>query len=194
MMDGAPNNGQAGGNNIAYVPIVDAVQEFNVQSNSYDAGYGKTGGGIFNVVLKSGTNEFHATGWEFLRNKALDANAYQNNAVGSPRPAHVLHQYGFQVEGPVYLPKLLKKDSGVKLFYLGSFENYREDWPQFLRNSYPEPEMRNGDFSKLTASTGAPVTIYNPFGATPDAQGNPVRQPFPGNVIPQSLIHPWPRP
>ena len=69
-MDGAPNNGQAGNNNIAYVPIVDAVQEFSVQQNSYDAQYGKTGGGVFNVVLKSGTPEFHATGWWFLRRRS----------------------------------------------------------------------------------------------------------------------------
>ena len=62
MMDGAPNNAQAGGNNIAYVPIVDAVQEFNVQQNSYDAQYGKTGGGVFNVVLKSGRENLERVG------------------------------------------------------------------------------------------------------------------------------------
>ena len=87
MMDGAPNNAQAGGNNIAYVPIVDAVQEFNVQQNSYDAQYGKTGGGVFNVVLKSGTNTHHITAWEFARRRFLDANTFQGNA--NPRPAGV---------------------------------------------------------------------------------------------------------
>jgi hypothetical protein len=189
LMDGAPNNGQAGGNNIAYVPIVDAVQEFSVQQNSYDAQYGKTGGGVFNVVLKSGTNDFHATGWEFMRRKALDANTYQNNAVGAARPDHTLDQYGFQLEGPVYMPKLLKKDAAVKLFYLGSFENYRENWPQFLQNSYPEPEMRQGDFSKLTAADGRPITIYNPYSYTL-VGGDPQRAPFPGNVIPSSMINP----
>ncbi|MGH9719715.1 MAG: carboxypeptidase regulatory-like domain-containing protein, partial [Bryobacteraceae bacterium] len=190
MMDGAPNNGQAGGNNIAYVPIVDAVQEFSVQQNSYDASYGKTGGGVFNVILKSGTNSFHATGWEFMRRKFLDANAFQNNAVGAQRPAHTLDQYGFQLEGPVYLPRLLKRDGKVKLFYLGSFENYREDWPQFLRASYPEPEMRNGDFSRLVTSQGQAITIYDPINAATNAAGDPVRTPFAGNRIPESRIHP----
>ncbi|MBI5280461.1 MAG: TonB-dependent receptor [Candidatus Solibacter usitatus] len=190
LMDGAPNNGQAGGNNIAYVPIVDAVQEFSVQQNSYDAQYGKTGGGVFNVVLKSGTNQFHATGWEFMRRRPLDANTFQSNSTGGKRPDHTLDQYGFQVEGPVYLPKLLKKDGTVKLFYLGSFENYREKWPQFLQNSYPEPEMRTGDFSKLVQGNGQPITIYNPFNATTDANGNPVRTPFAGNMIPASMINP----
>ncbi len=198
LMDGAPNNGQAGGNNIAYVPIVDAVQEFSVQQNSYDAQYGKTGGGVFNVVLKSGTPEFHATGWWFLRRKPWDANTFQNNAIpasasnpngGAPRADHKLDQYGFQVDGPVYFPKLLKKDGAVKLFYMGSFENYREDWPQFLRNSFPEPEMRNGDFSKLVEANGQPVTIYDPLNAT-IVNGDPVRVPFAGNLIPGSRISP----
>jgi len=195
MMDGAPNNAQAGGNNIAYVPIVDAVQEFVVQQNSYDAQYGKTGGGVFNVVLKSGGTAFRATAWEFARRPWLDANTFQSNAL--PRPAgikntradHVLDQYGFQFDGPIYLPKLLTKNSPVKLFYLGSFENYREKTPGPLTNSYPEPEMRTGDFSKLRNATGAPITIYDPIGGQV-VNGDPVRNPFPGNIIPANRISP----
>ena len=190
LMDGAPNNAQMGNNNIAYVPIVDAVQEFSVQQNSYDAQYGKTGGGVFNVVLKSGSNDFHVTGWEFARRKWLDANTFQNNSVGAQRPGHELDQYGFQLSGPVYIPKLLKKDGPVKLFYLGSFENYHELWPQFLRNSYPEPEMRLGDFSNLRNPSGDPITIYNPFTTRFAANGDPIRDPFPGNRIPDSMISP----
>ena len=190
LMDGAPNNAQMGSNNIAYVPVVDAVQEFSVQQNSYDAQYGKTGGGVFNVILKSGTSQFHGVAWEFARRKFLDANTFQNNSVGSPRPGHKLDQYGFQVDGPIYFPKLLKKDGAVRLFYSGTFENYRELWPQFLRNSYPEPEMRNGDFSKLVTAQGQPITIYDPIPVGFDANNNPIRQPFPGNIIPQNRIHP----
>lgn len=189
MMDGAPNNAQAGGNNIAYVPIVDAVQEFNVQMNSYDAQYGKTGGGVFNVVLKSGTNQFHATGWEFMRRKFLDANTFQSNAIGGTRANHVLDQYGFQLEGPLYLPKILTKSSAVKLFYLGSFENYREKTPNPLTNSYPEPEMRTGDFSKLRNASNQPVILYDPLNAA-DPTGNPIRNPFPNNIIPANRINP----
>ena len=190
LLDGAPNNGQAGGNNIAYVPIVDAVQEFNIQTNTYDSQYGHTGGGVFNVVLKSGTSQFHATGWEFMRRKSWDANAFQNNAIRSPRPGHKLDQFGFQLDGPGWFPGLLKKDGRVRLFYLGSFESYHELWPQFLRNSFPEPEMRNGDFSKLVEANGAPVTIYNPFDYTLDDRGDPIRRPFAGNIIPASMINP----
>ena len=190
LMDGASNNGQMGGNNIAYVPIVDAVQEFNVQMNSYNAEYGHTGGGIFNVVLKSGTNSFHAIGWEYLRRTPLDANTFQNNSIGAKRTQHSLDQYGFQLEGPVYIPKLLKKDGPVRLFYMGSFENYRESTPNPLNLSYPEAEMRQGDFSKLVNSSGQPVVIYNPFAVTFEANGDPIRQPFPGNKIPGSLLNP----
>ena len=82
LLDGAPNNAQAGINNIAYVPPVDAVQEFKIQTNSYDAQYGHTSGGIVNVSLKSGTNAVHGTVYEFARRKAWDANSFQNNAAG----------------------------------------------------------------------------------------------------------------
>lgn len=190
LLDGAPNNAQAGGNNIAYVPIVDAVQEFSVQTNSYDSQYGHTGGGVFNVVLKSGTASHHITAWEFMRRKSWDANTFQNNAIGAPRPGHKLDQFGFQLDGPAQIPGLLKRDGAVKLFYLGSFESYHELWPQFLRNSFPEPEMREGNFSKLVEANGAPVTIYNPFTTRFDAAQNPLRDPFPGNIIPASMIHP----
>ncbi len=189
-LDGASNNGQMGGNNVAYVPIVDAVQEFNISMNHYSAEYGHSGGGIMNVVLKSGTNTFHATGWEFLRRTALDANTFQNNAISKPRPTHYLDQYGFQLEGPAVIPGLLKKDGPVKLFYLGSFENYREGTPNPLTVSWPEPEMRTGDFSKMVNDVGQKVTIYDPFNYTMDAGNNPIRQPFADNKIGASRINP----
>ncbi len=192
LLDGAPNNAQMGSNNIAYVPIVDAVQEFSIQQNAYDAQYGHTSGGIMNTVLKSGGSQFHGTGWEFLRRTPLDANTFQNNAVGSPKTEHYLDQYGGQVSGPIYIPKLLKKDSAVKLFYLGSFENYREGTPNPLTLSYPQPEMRTGDFSKLTDANGNLIKIYDPLTAQYDASGNEIspRQPFPGNIIPANRLSP----
>jgi hypothetical protein len=201
MLDGASNDGQMGSNNIAYVPIVDAVQEFNVMTNMYNAEYGKTGSGIMNVVLKSGGNQHHGTAYEFMRRSQLDANTFQNNAIpasatnptgGAPRPAHYLDQYGFEAEGPVYVPSLLKKNGAVKLFYMGAFENYREGTPNPLIVSWPTADFRKGDFSKLTNSQGQAITLYDPFTATYDAAGNTVnpRQPFPGNIIPATRINP----
>jgi len=201
MLDGASNNGQMGSNNVAYVPIVDAVQEFNIMTNMYDASYGHTGSGIMNVVLKSGGSQHHGTGYEFMRRSPLDSNTFQNNAIpasatnptgGAPRPTHYLDQYGGQLSGPIYVPGLLKKDAPVKLFYMGAFEPYREGTPNPLLVSWPEQEMRNGDFSKLKNSQGQAITIYDPFTATYDAAGNTInaRQAFPGNVIPASRINP----
>ncbi len=190
LLDGAPNNAQAGGNNVAYVPIVDAVQEFKVQSNSFDAQYGHTSGGVMNVILKSGTNQFHATGWEFLRRTALDANTFQNNSKGAERSEHYLDQYGFQLEGPIYIPKVF--DGRNKAFFLGSFENYREGTPSPLTLTVPQPEFLNGDFSKLVDANGRQIKIYSPYSGRADASvpGGWVRDPFPNNQIPANLISP----
>src|SRR5260370_21736588 len=82
LIDGVPNNAQAGSNNIAYVPPVDSVQEFKIQTNAYDAQYGKTAGGVMNAVLKSGSNTVHGSAYEFLRRNWPDANSVQNKARG----------------------------------------------------------------------------------------------------------------
>src|SRR5262249_10664175 len=100
LMDGAPNNANQGGNNIAYVPPADAVQEFKVQTNSYDAQYGRTAGGVINMSLKSGTNTFHGTGYEYYRRKWLDANSFLLNSSHTPKVETYLHQNGFAVDGP----------------------------------------------------------------------------------------------
>jgi hypothetical protein len=198
LMDGAPNNAQLGGNNIAYVPVVDAVQEFTIQTNSYDAAYGRTGGGVINVVLKSGGAKHHGSVFEFLRRAPLNANSFQNNALGrdaagalrAPRPNGFMDQYGIQVDGPIYVPKLLTKESKVKLFYMGTYEGYREGTPNPLRNSFAEPEMRTGDFSRLVQPNGQAVRIFDPLNTTRDANGDPIRSQFPGNRIPGNRIDP----
>ncbi|MFO0363488.1 MAG: TonB-dependent receptor domain-containing protein, partial [Acidobacteriota bacterium] len=197
LMDGAPNNAQLGGNNIAYVPVVDAVQEFAIQTNSYDAAYGRTGGGVVNVILKSGGAQHHGSAFEFLRRAPLNANSFQNNARGrtngvenAPRPNGNMDQYGVQVDGPIFFPKLLKKESPVKLFYMGAYEGYREGTPNPLRNSFAQPEMRTGDFSRMTQPNGQPIRIFDPLNSTLDASGNPIRMQFPNNQIPASRIDP----
>ena len=187
LLDGAPNNAEAGSNNIAYVPPVDAVQEFKIQTNSYDAQYGHTSGGIVNVSLKSGTNAPHGTLYDFTRRKGWDANSFQNNAVGAPKGDHYLDQFGGQLDGPVYIPKVY--DGRNKTFFLFAYEKYYENTPRPEYYSVPEPEFFNGDFSKLTNSNGQKITIYDPStGAM--VNGAFVRQPFPGNLIPLNRINP----
>jgi hypothetical protein len=188
LLDGAPNNAQAGGNNIALVPPVDSVQEFKIQTNSYDAAYGKSSGGIMNVSLKSGTNDFHGTVYEFMRRSSLDANSFQNNAVGAPKAGHFLDQYGPSLGGPIWIPKIY--DGRNKAFFFVNYEGYREGTPTPLTLSVPEPEFLNGDFSKLVDSKGKPITIYNPYSAVINADGSVTRQPFAGNQLPASMINP----
>ena len=205
LLDGAPNNGQAGNNNIALVPSVDAVQEFKVQTNSFDAQYGKSAGGIVNVSLKSGGNAIHGTAYEFARRVQWDANSFQNNAAGLDKrgcgssssasdticrnkaEGHFLDQYGFTVGGPIYFPKLY--DGRNKSFFFGAYEGYREGTPTPLRLSVPAPEFLNGDFSNLKDSNGNKITIYNPFTGR-DVNGTWTRDPFPDNKIRGDLLNP----
>ena len=189
LMDGVPNNAQAGGNNIAYVPPVDSVQEFKIQTNSYDAQYGKTSGGIVNVVLKSGTNKLHGSLYEFARRNAWDANSFQNNARGAPKDGHFQDQYGLQLDGPVILPKIY--NGRGRTFFLFNYEGFQEATPQPLVLSVPALEMRQGDFSKLTDARGRAISVYDPnttFQLPNSTRWD--RLPFPGNVIPSSRLHP----
>ncbi len=187
LLDGAPNNAQAGVNNIAYVPPVDAVQEFKIQTNSYDAQYGHTSGGIVNVSLKSGTNAVHGTVYEFARRKAWDANSFQNNAAGAPKGEHYLDKYGGQISGPVYIPKIY--DGRNKTFFKFDYERYRENTPRPFTLSVPAPEFANGDFSKLVNGAGQPIAIYDPATGK-DVNGTWTRQVFPNNIIPTNRLNP----
>ena len=188
LIDGVPNNAQAGTNNIAYVPPVDAVQEFKIQTNAYDAQYGKTAGGVMNAVLKSGSNTLHGSLYEFLRRNWLDANSFQNNAHGAPKDGHSLDQYGFLVDGPVWLPKIYNGHN--RTFYMVNYERYTENSPQPLILSVPALDMRNGDFSNLKDKDGRLYVIYDPATGYTNSSNVFDRLPFPGNKIPASRVNP----
>jgi hypothetical protein len=188
LLDGAPNNAQAGGNNIALVPPVDSVQEFKIQTNSFDAAYGKSSGGIMNVSLKGGTNSFHGTIYEFMRRNALDANSFQNNAAGVPKAGHFLDQYGGSIGGPIIFPKLYNGRN--RSFFFINYEGYREGTPTPLTLSVPEPEWLNGDFSNLVDSQRRKITIYDPQNAVINPDQSVTRQPFAANLIPANRLNP----
>ena len=188
LIDGVSNNAQAGSNNIAYVPPVDSVQEFKVQTNAYDAQYGKTSGAVMNAVLKSGSNALHGSLYEFLRRNWLDANSFQNNARGAPKDGHSLDQYGVLLCGPVTLPKLYRGRD--RTFYMVNYERYQENSPQPLVLSVPSPEMRGGDFSQLKDKAGRQYVIYDPATGFTNSANIFDRLPFPGNIIPASRINP----
>jgi hypothetical protein len=187
LLDGAPNNAMAGSNNIAYVPPVDSVQEFKIQTNSYDSQYGHTGGGIINVSLKGGTNTLHGSVYEFARRKAWDANSFQNNAQGLPKDAHYLDQWGYEVDGPIYIPKVY--DGRNKSFFMYNYEGYREGTPRPQTLSTPAKEFLDGDFSKNVDGQGRTITIYDPQTGR-DINGVWTRDAFAGNKIPTNRINP----
>ncbi|MDZ4798898.1 MAG: TonB-dependent receptor plug domain-containing protein [Bryobacteraceae bacterium] len=190
LMDGAPNNAiYNGANNIAYVPPVDAVEEFKVMTNTYDAQYGRTGGGVVNVSTRSGSNRFHGSAYEFLKRTSLNANTFANNAKNADRQGNALDQYGFSFGGPVWLPKLYKGRD--KTFFFLSWEGYREDtyYPTESISSVPSLEQRNGDFSKTFDNSGGLIQIFDPLTGRME-NGRWVRSAFPGNVIPANRINP----
>ncbi len=190
LLDGAPNNSIQGGNNIAYVPPVDSVQEFKIITNSYDAQYGRTAGGVVNVSLKSGTNTFHGSVYEFARRKELDSNEYFFKVNNREKPDHKLDQYGFQVDGPVTLPGLY--DGRGKTFFMFNYEGYKEATPNPATYTVPDGAQLRGDFSNLRDAQGRLITIYDPStGRLMDGQW--VRDPFPGNIIPANRIDPMAR-
>jgi len=190
LLDGAPNNAVYNGvNNIAYVPSVDAVEEFKVMTGIYDAQYGRTGGGVINVSIRSGNNAWHGSGYEFLKRTRFNANTFANNSKAAPRQGNALDQYGFTLGGPITVPKLYRgKD---KSFFFFAFEDYREDtyYPSESISSVPTVDQRRGDFSKTFDNNRALYSIFDPL--TGRFEGNNwVRTAFPGNVIPANRISP----
>jgi Carboxypeptidase regulatory-like domain/TonB dependent receptor len=178
LLDGAPNNSIQGGNNIAYVPPVDAVGEFKIVTNSYDAQYGRTAGGVVNVQIKSGGNQFHGSLYEFYRRNWLDSNYLFSNARGIPagrfrtasgelvKAEHYLDQYGGVIGGPIWLPKKVfgpaAYDGRDKSFFLFNYEGYREGTPNPQVITVPTDAFIQGDFREYKNSTGQVIPIYDP--------------------------------
>ena len=183
-LDGAPVNiGYA--NLTALVPTQDAVQEFKIQTNNLGAEFGRFAGGVINMTTKSGSNEFHGSAYEFLRNKVLNSNTFFNNASGIGTPPFVQNQWGANVGGPI------AKD---KVFFFSSYEGYRQRQGRSLLLDSPTVAMQGGDFSELDR------LIHDPFSIT-SADDLP-RTPFPNNLVPdarqdataKSLSHLWSQP
>src|SRR5262249_5605771 len=131
---------------LIFFPPVDSIQEFKVQTSSAQAGFGG-GQGIINVIYKSGSNQFHGTAYEFLRNSKLDAkNFFDSPAL--PIPPFKLNQFGGNLGGPVIVPKIFNgKD---KFFFFADYEGKRARQAQTYLSSVPIAPFRVGDFSTMT--------------------------------------------
>jgi Carboxypeptidase regulatory-like domain/TonB-dependent Receptor Plug Domain len=189
LLDGAPNDMiYQAAHSVAYVPPVDAVEEFKVVTGAYDAQYGRNGGGVMSVALKSGTNMLHGTAYYFMKRSFLDANTFANNAAGGAKNYDKLDEWGFTVGGPVIIPKVYHGKN--KTFFFAAYEKYH--WNTLARNqvsSVPTQAQRNGDFSQTFNSAGQLNTIYDPTSGH-SVNGTWVRNPFPGNIIPANQLDP----
>jgi hypothetical protein len=172
---------------LSFVPSPDAVQEFRVQSNTYDAQFGRTGGGTINVSLKGGTNKLHGALYHYFRNDVLNANSFQNNRSNVDRAAFRWNQPGLVIDGPVRIPKLY--DGRDKTFFMFSWEKIISSIPAPVTQTQPTAEQRNGDFSKTLQANGQPITIYDPL-TTTCTGNNCTRTPFANNLIPANRIDP----
>jgi outer membrane receptor protein involved in Fe transport len=182
LIDGVPTNG-AYLNVVTVIPTQDAIQEFKVQTNNLGPEYGRFAGGVINLSTKSGTNAFHGSAYEFLRNKVLNANDFFSNAGGNPRPPFTQNQFGANGGGPAL------KD---KLFFFTSYEGFRQRKGSTLTAWMPTAAERTGDFSQIGSSgTTSVLPIYDPLsGANCVSGGGACRTQFAGNKIPASRIDP----
>jgi hypothetical protein len=169
-------------------PIIDAIQEFKIQSHNDNAEFGGVLGGVVNLVSKSGTNSYHGSGWEYLRNQSLDArNPFTDfNAKGNPAqiPFHQ-NEYGGTFGGPVRIPKLYNgKD---KTFFFAAYEGWRYLKPASSTYISPTAAELGGDFTHASAE---PYELYNPFTTTPGSTpGSYTRQVLgDGYHVPTNLI------
>ncbi len=188
LLDGIPNVEAT--NTIAFVPSVEAVQEMRVQTNTFDAEFGRAAGGVINVTVKSGTNRFHGSLHEFWRNDILEANNFFNNRVGARKPRQRYNMFGATSGGPIYIPKLY--DGRNRTFVFGSWESIRQADPTSLVATVPTLEQRAGDFSRTFDGRGRFLPVFDPFStrSNPAQAGTFLREPFPNNRIPQARMDP----
>ena len=172
---------------LNYTPSVDAVQEFSVQTNAVSAEFGRLGGGVINLITKSGSNTFHATAFGFGRNSKMDATNFFTNRAGQRPGSFKRQQFGGNVGGPVTLPGYNGAD---KTFFFVNYEGLRQESGAVSTLTVPLPEWRTGDFSNLRNSNGQPIILYDPATTRPDPNnpGSFIRDAFPGNTIPQNRI------
>src|ERR1700687_2459039 len=151
LLDGIDNNSDTGdflnGTNFVVLPPVDAVEEFKVQTSDFSAEFGRSGAAVLNATIKSGTNNFHGTAWEFFRNDKLDAADFFENAGGIKKGELRQNQFGFTAGGPVVIPKLYNGRN--KLFFFGDYEGFRRVQGTILTGSVPTAAERASGYTNF---------------------------------------------
>ncbi len=204
LIDGIDNN-EYSFNTVIITPSVEQVREFKVLSGVFSAEFGR-GAGVVSVSTKSGTNAFHGTAFEYMRNDAFDARNFfvrktvtNGQLVVDPKPPLDRHQYGAAVGGPLVIPGMY--DGHSRTFFFADYSGLNEKRGQVFVNTVPTAETRNGDFSNFRDASGNLITIYDPLTtrtnpafnpALPVSASNPqfLRDPYQGNMIPANRINP----
>ncbi|MEB2364287.1 MAG: TonB-dependent receptor [Bryobacteraceae bacterium] len=174
LIDGMDNN-ERGVGTIVVKPSIDAIREFKVLTNVYAAEFGRTAGGIINLVTQSGTNEIHGSLFEFFRNDKLDAKNFFDSPI-RPIPPLRQNQYGGSIGGPV---------SRNRTFFFGDFEAFKSRRSDTFLNTIPTEQMKSGDFAGIKP-------IFDPLSIREDpAQPDGfLRTRFPADLIPASRLSP----
>lgn len=173
LLDGA-NNLQTYTGELSINPAVDAVQEFKVLSGTLPAEYGFTSGGVVNMGTRSGTNSYHGTAYEFLRNDYFDARNYFLPTT-STQPVLRYNQFGGAVGGPI---------QHDKTFFFANYEEFRYNSPTVQIGTVPTDAERKGDFSGLYGTNGKLIVIYDPATTRANPNGNGyIRDPFSQNIV-----------
>jgi hypothetical protein len=185
-IDGATNV-DTGSNGTQHVALVlDNIAEFKILTSNYQAEYGRSAGGDIKIVTKGGGRDFHGTGYYFHRHEQFNANSFQNNAQGRDRNFYRYNYQGFNLSGPVWLPKSIFGGLGTeklrdRVFWFFSREWQEQLLPSAARQSrVPTANEVNGIFTGLVNGNGQAITLFDPL----------TKQPFPNNVIPQDRINP----
>ncbi len=192
-LDGSPNLAFDGA--VAFTPPADALSQFKIQTNAFDAQNGFTAGSTVNVAVKSGTNKLHGSVYYFNRPEQLTANNFFANRAGEERAPRAYYRYGGQVNGPVYIPYLY--NGRDKTFFMFAYEKQLDERAEPETFTVPTALMRQGNFSELL-SLSTPILIYDPATAqlrnsscTAGSTGTTVcRTPFTGNIIPTARLNP----
>jgi hypothetical protein len=190
LLDGSPNTYRESGTpGNAASPPPDAVAEVKVQTNLYDAEYGRTGGGVITLSLKSGTNEYHGTATWLVRNDILNANTFESNAGGGTKTTFKMNQPTVHFQGPVRIPGVYNGSN--RTFFMYALDLYRDSRPNYTTMIVPTDLERSGDFSRtfVSGATGATISVYDPL-STVQNGSTYTRTPFPGAKIPTSMINP----
>jgi hypothetical protein len=193
ILDGANLNLISANMQVNYGVSVEAISEFTVEANTFDAEYGKASGGVINLVTKSGTDRLHGDVYDLLKNRDLDANNWVSNYNGTGRPIDTQNDFGGIISGPVFVPKLY--DGRGETFFLFNYEGFRFDTGGIALQSAPTAAMASGDFSALLTPTTIngntfPAHILYDYRTCTGANQGQTCQPFPGNIIDPSLEDP----